>query len=172
MIVSSLQPRFSRHWIGLPQIDFRSLVQALYGIEEGISRGLYQILPLLTLKGRNHHQDRGQGMLVLFISLNRDLPNVIRQLHRPQELTLSSSTLVYTTCSYSAFCSNISIFCISIAMFHQLGYIKALCFISQAQNSIGSYFFLGDTIVFSIWHAIEPSFLEAGRDWIIDSLSP
>ena len=111
-------------------------------------------------------------MLVLFISLDRDFLNVIKQLHSPQELTLSSSSLVYTTCYYSGFCSNISIFCISIAMLHYLGYRKALCLISQAQNSIGSYFFWGDTTIFSIWHAIEPSFLEAGRDWIIDSLNP
>ena len=36
----SLQPRFARHLIGFPQTNFGSLVQALYGIEEGISRGL------------------------------------------------------------------------------------------------------------------------------------
>ena len=41
MIMRSLQPRFARHLMGFPQIDFGSLVQALYGIEEGISRGLW-----------------------------------------------------------------------------------------------------------------------------------
>ena len=40
MIRHSLQPRFARHLMGFPQTDFGSLVQALYGIEEGISRGL------------------------------------------------------------------------------------------------------------------------------------
>ena len=40
MIMRSLQPRFARHLMGFPQTDFGSLVQALYGIEEGISRGL------------------------------------------------------------------------------------------------------------------------------------
>ncbi|RVW20128.1 hypothetical protein CK203_116674 [Vitis vinifera] len=39
MIMHSLQPRFARHLMGFPQTDFGSLVQALYGIEEGISRG-------------------------------------------------------------------------------------------------------------------------------------
>ncbi|RVW68741.1 Retrovirus-related Pol polyprotein from transposon 412 [Vitis vinifera] len=39
MIMRSLQPRFARHLMGFPQTDFGSLVQALYGIEEGISRG-------------------------------------------------------------------------------------------------------------------------------------
>ncbi|XP_034674419.1 uncharacterized protein LOC117905643 [Vitis riparia] len=41
MIMRSLQPRFARHLMGFPQTDFDSLVQALYGIEEGISRGLW-----------------------------------------------------------------------------------------------------------------------------------
>ena len=41
MIMRSLQPRFARHLMGFPQTDFGSLVQTLYGIEEGISRGLW-----------------------------------------------------------------------------------------------------------------------------------
>ena len=41
MIICSLQPRFARHLMGFPQTDFGSLVQALYGIEEGIARGLW-----------------------------------------------------------------------------------------------------------------------------------
>ena len=41
MILRSLQPRFARHLMGFPHMDFGSLVQALYGIEEGIARGLW-----------------------------------------------------------------------------------------------------------------------------------
>ena len=41
MIMHSLQPCFARHLMGFPQTDFGSLLQALYGIEEGISRGLW-----------------------------------------------------------------------------------------------------------------------------------
>ena len=41
MIMRSLQPRFAKHFMGFPHTDFRSLVQALYGIKEGISRGLW-----------------------------------------------------------------------------------------------------------------------------------
>ena len=41
MIMLSLQPRFARHLMGFPQTDFGSLVQDLYGIEEGITRGLW-----------------------------------------------------------------------------------------------------------------------------------
>ena len=41
MILRSLQPRFTRHLMAFPHMDFGSLVQALYGIEEGIARGLW-----------------------------------------------------------------------------------------------------------------------------------
>ena len=41
MIMRSLQRRFARHLMGFPHVDFGSLVQALYGIEEGIARGLW-----------------------------------------------------------------------------------------------------------------------------------
>ena len=40
MIMRSLQPCFTKHLMGFPHTEFGSLVQALYGIEEGISRGL------------------------------------------------------------------------------------------------------------------------------------
>ena len=41
MNMRSLQPRFDRNLMGFPQTYFGSLVQALYSIEEGISRGLW-----------------------------------------------------------------------------------------------------------------------------------
>ena len=41
MIMRSLQPQFARHLMGFPHVEFGSLVQALYGIEKGIARGLW-----------------------------------------------------------------------------------------------------------------------------------
>ena len=35
------KPRFARNLMGFPHTDFGSLVQALYGIEEDITRGLW-----------------------------------------------------------------------------------------------------------------------------------
>ena len=52
MIMGSLQPRFARHLMSFPQTDFGSLVQALYGIEEGISRGLWADSSPLDSKGK------------------------------------------------------------------------------------------------------------------------
>nr|CAN76697.1 hypothetical protein VITISV_009720 [Vitis vinifera] len=52
MIMRSLQPRFSRHLMGFPHTDFGSLVQALYGIEEGIARGLWSESSPTDSKGK------------------------------------------------------------------------------------------------------------------------
>ncbi|RVW13463.1 Transposon Ty3-G Gag-Pol polyprotein [Vitis vinifera] len=52
MIMRSLQPRFARHLMGFPHTDFGSLVQALYGIEEGIARGLWSESSSIDPKGK------------------------------------------------------------------------------------------------------------------------
>ncbi|KAL6336110.1 hypothetical protein AAG906_010392 [Vitis piasezkii] len=52
MIMRSLQPRFARHLMGFPQTDFGSLVQALYGVGDGISRGLWADSSPLDSKGK------------------------------------------------------------------------------------------------------------------------
>ena len=51
MIMRSLQPRFARHLMGFPHVDFRSLVYALYGIEKGIAKGLWLESSPSNLKG-------------------------------------------------------------------------------------------------------------------------
>ena len=52
MILRSLQPKFVRHLMGFPHTDFGSLVQALYGIEEGIARELWPESSPFDSKGK------------------------------------------------------------------------------------------------------------------------
>ena len=52
MVLRSLQPRISRHVVGVPLIDFGSLVSALYDVEDGISRGLWTDSSLSDIKGK------------------------------------------------------------------------------------------------------------------------
>ncbi|KAJ9705886.1 hypothetical protein PVL29_003815 [Vitis rotundifolia] len=53
MFLRSLHPRFARHLTGVPFQDFRSLVQALFDVDDGISRGLWSdITPSLDTEGR------------------------------------------------------------------------------------------------------------------------
>ena len=41
MLMRSLQPKYARHLMGFSHTDIGALIEALYGIEEGISRGLW-----------------------------------------------------------------------------------------------------------------------------------
>ena len=53
MFFRSLQPRFARHLTGVHFQDFRSLVQALFDVDDGISRGLWSdITPSPDSKGK------------------------------------------------------------------------------------------------------------------------
>ena len=52
IILRSLQPRFARHLMGFPYTNFGYLVQALYGIEEGIARELWLESFLIDSKGK------------------------------------------------------------------------------------------------------------------------
>ena len=64
MIMRSLQPRFARHLKGFPQTDFESLVHALYGIEERISKGLWADASPSDSRGRSQGRDPDHRMLV------------------------------------------------------------------------------------------------------------
>ena len=88
MIMRSLQPRFARHLMGFPHTDFRSLVQALYGIEEDIAKDCGPSLPLLILRGRSLQEDRDQEMLALLVQQERDLLDTIGQLDRLLDSTI------------------------------------------------------------------------------------
>ena len=41
MVVKRLQPKIARYLIGIPFTDFTSLTSTLFGVEEGITRGLW-----------------------------------------------------------------------------------------------------------------------------------
>ena len=52
MLLRSLQPKYARHLMGFPQTDIGTLIEALYGIEEDISRGLWSYSSLFDFKGK------------------------------------------------------------------------------------------------------------------------
>ena len=61
MILRSLQPRFARHLMGFPHTDFGSLVQALYGIKEGIARELWPKSSPIDSKGKKSSGGQRSG---------------------------------------------------------------------------------------------------------------
>ena len=52
MILRSLQPRITRHVVGVPFTNFGSLVSMLYDMEDGILRGLWYDSSLVDAKGK------------------------------------------------------------------------------------------------------------------------
>ena len=52
MVLRSLQPRITRHVVGVPFTDFRSLVLSLYDVEDGISKGLWTDSSPSDVKGK------------------------------------------------------------------------------------------------------------------------
>ena len=52
MVLRSLQPRISKHVVGVPFTDFGSLVLALYDVEDDISRGLWADSSPSDVKGK------------------------------------------------------------------------------------------------------------------------
>ena len=52
MLMRSLQPKYARHLMGFSHADIRALIEALYAIEEGISRGLWSDSSPFDSKGK------------------------------------------------------------------------------------------------------------------------
>ncbi|WKA13007.1 hypothetical protein VitviT2T_030344 [Vitis vinifera] len=52
MVLRSLQPRITRHVVGVPFTDFGSLVMALYDVEDSITRGLWADSSPSDVKGK------------------------------------------------------------------------------------------------------------------------
>ena len=74
--------------IKFPHVDFGSLVQALYGIEEGIARGLWPDSSHSDSKGKKLTIGQRLGTSVPSVLLDRGPLDIIRQLGRlPEFLT-------------------------------------------------------------------------------------
>ena len=52
MVPRILQPRIARHMVGIPFIDFGSLVLALYDVDDGILRELWTDSSPIDVKGK------------------------------------------------------------------------------------------------------------------------
>ena len=52
MIMRSLQPNYARHLMGVPIMDYRALIEALYGIEDGMTSGLWSDSSSSDSKGK------------------------------------------------------------------------------------------------------------------------
>ena len=83
MILRSLQPRFARHLMEFPHTDFRSLVQALYGIEEGIARGLWPESSPTDSKGKKPSGRQRSGDVSAINSVGMRPPRYYQTIGQP-----------------------------------------------------------------------------------------
>ena len=71
MIMRSLQPSYARNLMGVPIMDYRALIKALYGIEDGMSRGLWSDSSSSDSKGKKpsgSYRPREVGAISSFIN--------------------------------------------------------------------------------------------------------
>ena len=52
MIMRSLQPSYARHLMGVPIMDYKALIEAWYGIEDGMARSLWSDSSSFDIKGK------------------------------------------------------------------------------------------------------------------------
>ena len=52
MIVRSLQPSYARHLMGVPNMDYRALIEAMNGVEDGMAQGLWSDSSSSDSKGK------------------------------------------------------------------------------------------------------------------------
>ena len=52
MITRSLQPSYARHLMGVPIMDYRALIETLYGIKDGMTCGLWSDSSSSDSKGK------------------------------------------------------------------------------------------------------------------------
>ena len=66
MIMRSLQPSYARHLMGVPIMDYKALIEALYGIEDGMACGLWSDSSSSDCKGKKPSKPREVGAISSF----------------------------------------------------------------------------------------------------------
>ena len=70
MILRSLQPSYARHLMGVSIMDYKALIEALYGIEDGMVGGLWSNSSFSDSKGKKpsrSYRPREVGAIISFI---------------------------------------------------------------------------------------------------------
>ena len=74
MIMRSLQPSYARHLMGVPIMDYRALIEALYGIEDGMARGLWSDSSSSDSKGKKPSGSCRPGEVGAISSFRHEAP--------------------------------------------------------------------------------------------------
>ena len=74
MIMRSLQPSYARHLMGVPIMDYRALIEAFYGIKDGMARGLWSDSSSSDSKGKKSSRSYKPGEVGAISSFRHGAP--------------------------------------------------------------------------------------------------
>ena len=74
MIMRSLQPSYARHLMGVSIMDYRALIKALYGIEDGMACGLWSDSSFFDSKGKKPSRSYRLGEVGAISSFRHGAP--------------------------------------------------------------------------------------------------
>ena len=74
MIKRSLQTSYARHLKGVPIMDDRALIEALYGTEDGMARGLWSDSSSSNSKGKKPSESYRLGKVGAISSFKQGAP--------------------------------------------------------------------------------------------------
>ena len=171
MILRSLQPRFSKHLIGFPHTNFGSLVQALYGIKEGISRGLWPESSPIDSKGKKPSGGQRSGDVGTISSVGMRPPRHYRTVGQISGFYCPPSPHVqYRPPVPSRPMTPTYLYPVSQPVF-VVRHRGTSCPIHPAPSS-SDHYLCAEAImpVCSVGYAFESRFLEAHGGWIIESI--
>ena len=95
MIMRSLQPSYARHLMGVPIMDYRALIEALYGIEDGMVCGLWSDSSSSNSKGKKPSGSYRPGEVGAISSFRHGAPRSQYESIQPHKTSYAQSSVQY-----------------------------------------------------------------------------
>ena len=95
MIMRILQPRYAKHLMGVPIMDYKALIEALYGIEDGMAHGLWSDSSFSDSKGKKPSGSYRPGEVGAISSFIHGAPRPQYASIRPHETSYSQNSVQY-----------------------------------------------------------------------------
>ena len=95
MIMRILQLSYARHLMGVPIMDYRALIEALYGIEDGMARGLWLDSSSSDSKGKKPSGSYRPGEVGAISSFRHGAPRPQYASIRPHRASYAQSSIQY-----------------------------------------------------------------------------
>ena len=95
MIMRCLQPSYARHLMGVPTMDYRALIGALYGIEDGMARNLCSDSSSSDSKGKKPSGSYRPGEVEAISSFIHWAPKPEYAFIRPYRTSYAQSSVQY-----------------------------------------------------------------------------